>query len=238
MSLNTAIAQNLPAKEVTTAEQSWMGFVNQSRISDHWGMTADIHYRRKGEFYRESAQFLVRGGVLYHFSDDFRLAAGYAYSYLFGENGNIGRPEHRPWQQIWWRQTYEGFQLVHSSRLEERFRQIAVKNELIEEYNFNYRFRYSLSVSIPLKGKKLAPKIPYLIFAEEIFINFGKEIVYNYFDSNRLMGGIGYQFDKNFNLQLCYMNIFQQQNSGYEFIDTHVIRCYLFHNIDFRNEKD
>ncbi|MBY0425094.1 MAG: DUF2490 domain-containing protein [Cytophagales bacterium] len=238
ISFGKTFGQTLPPKEVTTAEQSWIGYFNQARFSKRWGLATDVHYRRTGEFIQQNSFIFVRTGVTYYVTDDIRLLAGYAYLYLFGNNGITDRPEHRPWQQIWWKNTYPWFQSTQWIRLEQRFRQKIVNNELTEGYNFNYRIRYNMSIFIPLIGHKMAPKTPFFAIQDEIFLNFGQEIVYNYFDNNRFFVGLGYQFSKNLNAQLGYMNVFQQLSNGYQFNNAHVIRLYIYHNIDFRKEKD
>lgn len=64
--------------------------------------------------------------------------------------------------------------------------------------------------------------------------NFGKNIVYNYFDQNRLFAGAAYQFSPESHLQFGYMNVFTQQASGNKYKVFHCIRAFYFHNFDFR----
>ena len=87
-------------------------------------------------------------------------------------------------------------------RIDERFRTKVVDGELTNSYNFNWRFRYNIAFTFPLKGKVVQAKTPFLFFNDEIFINAGQNIVYNYFDQNRLFVGLGYQFTAHLNAQL------------------------------------
>ena len=83
----------------------------------------------------------------------------------------------------------------------------------------------------------MGPKTPFVLINNELFVNFGKETVNNYFDQNRAFIGLGYQFTKHLNAQLGYMYIFQQLPSGNEYIRTNAIRLFVFHNLDFQKKE-
>ncbi|TAE03882.1 MAG: DUF2490 domain-containing protein, partial [Bacteroidetes bacterium] len=146
--------------------------------------------------------------------------------------------EHRPWQQLQWTQDYVGFRTMQWLRFEQRFREKIVNDEFSGQYNFNYRLRYNLALSVPLNSKKIQHKTWFLFANNEIFINFGQNIVYNYFDQNRLFAGISYQFAPHANIQIGYMNVFQQLASGDHFKNIHSLRIFVFHTIDLRKKKE
>lgn len=224
-------------KHVHEREQLWFGYFNQTRITNKFGIWFDVHYRQTDNFIDRPFQFVVRPGVMYFLRDNLRLQAGYAFFEHFPAKGkDTIRPEHRTWQQIVWNQKYTGFTTIQSLRLEERFNRKVEDDVLQDEYNFNYRIRYSMSFLIPLKGKEIVPHSVYLAIMDEIFVNFGKEIVYNTFDQNRLFAGAGYQFTPRLNAQLGYLNIYQQESSGNSFLLTHAIRFAIFHSIDLRSK--
>ena len=60
------------------------------------------------------------------------------------------------------------------------------------ENEFKLRLRYFLAVNIALNNKELTNNTFYLSAYNEIFVNAKQ----NYFDRNRLYGGIGYKFSK------------------------------------------
>lgn len=119
-------------------------------------------------------------------------------------------------------------------RLEERFRTKVVDNELTSDYNFNYRIRYAVAFTIPLKGKTVTEHTPFLFINNELMVNFGSEIVNNYFDQNRFFIGAGYQFTPGLNAQVGYLNVFQQLSAPATFRHIDAIRLFVFHNLDFR----
>ncbi len=230
---NYLIAQ----KTITEDEQTWFGIFNQTRFTDKWGMWADTHFRLKDDFVKEPSQFLIRVGPTYYVNDDVRLTAAYSFVNTFPDetHKNISQPEHRPFQQIQWYTRYGKTRLMQWVRLEERFRR-KIKNddEWADGYNFNWRARYNFAFFVPLSKKGLAPHTLQFLVNNELMVNFGKNIVYNYFDQNRLFGGFVYQFTKESNIQFGYMNIFQQQAAGNRYKSIHTIRLFYFHNLDFR----
>jgi hypothetical protein len=58
----TSLGQT-PDKEVHSREQLWLGYFNQTRFSNKWGLWADVHYRRTDNFVDRPFQFLFRPAV-------------------------------------------------------------------------------------------------------------------------------------------------------------------------------
>ncbi len=120
-------------------------------------------------------------------------------------------------------------------RLEERFRRRVVNNaELGEDYVFNYRVRYNAGLFVPLTKRLFAPHSLQFLLNNELMVNFGKEIVYNHFDQNRLFLGLVYQVNAHAQVHTGYMNLYQQLSAGNVFKNQHTIRVFYFHNLDFR----
>lgn len=225
-------------KQTTTLEQVWLGYFNQTRFSNKFGLWTDLHLRTREDFFTNFSTAIARVGLTYYLDDNTKLTAGYAYVNHFpAENHkNISQPEHRPWQQVQWHTRYEKIRLMQWVRLEERFRR-KIKNddELDEGYNFNWKVRYNFFFSYPLSKKPYAPGTWSFILNDEIHINAGKEIVYNYFDQNRFFTGFSYHLNAHNNIQIGYMNLFQQQAAGNTYRSIHAARVFFFHNIDARS---
>ena len=123
-------------------------------------------------------------------------------------------------------------------RLEERWRhKIQGQETLADGYNFNWRIRYNFFYQVPLSKKGFAPNTFSFVANDEIHVNFGKQIVYNYFDQNRFFLGFAYQTNAHDNLQVGYMNIFQQLAAGNQYKSTHAIRVFYFHSLDLRGKR-
>lgn len=227
-----------PEKHVHRREQLWFGYFNQTRLTNKFGLWVDVHYRQTDNFIDRPFQFMFRPAVTYFIKDNLRFNVGYAFVNHFPAKGlDTSRPEHRAWQQIWWNQKYPGLTTLQWLRLEERFNRKIANDELMDGYNFNYRLRYNISFFIPLKGKEMAAKTPFIAVMDEAFFNFGGKIVYNTFDQNRFFAGVGYQFTSHLNAQLGYMNVFQQEASGNSYLSTNAIRLFFFHSLDLRHKE-
>ena len=90
----------------------------------------------------------------------------------------------------------------------------------------------------PLSKKRFQPKSLSFVVNDEVHINFGKQIVYNYFDQNRFFLGFTYHVNKHDNLQFGYMNVFQQLAAGNKYRSNHVARVFYFHNLDLRKKSE
>jgi len=230
-------AAQTPQKDINQHQQGWLGYFNQTRLTNKFGFWLDVHARRIDWLERWNT-LLIRPGVTYYVNDHVRLTAGYA---LVGHYPAAGletvRPEHRTWQQVLWTSRSKKLQTQQWVRLEQRFNRKIANDQLQEGYNFNYRFRYLLALFVPLKGDFIQKGVPFVAFNNEVHINAGKQITYNHFDQNRFFLGLGYQFSKTVNAQLGYMNLFQQLPAGNRFNNNHVLRLFVFHNVDLRKKE-
>lgn len=227
-------------KQTSAAEQVWIGYFNQTRFTDKWGIWADVHLRTKENYFNNLSQGIVRLGLTYYVNDDVKLTAAYAFINNFPAAGhqNISQPEHRPWQQLQWHTKYPKLKLMQWIRLEERFRhKIKNNDELADGYNFNFRARYNILSQFPLGKKPFQPGTFSFVLSDEVFVNFGKQIVYNTYDQNRFFAGFHYYVNKHDQLQFGYMNIYQQLAAGNQYRSTHTARVFYFHNLDLRKKQ-
>lgn len=226
-------------KTTEDVEQAWFGYFNQTRFSNHWGAWADLHLRTKEDFVNHLSQGIIRLGITRYLNDDTKLTAGYAFINHFPADNhkNISQPEHRPWQQLQWHTKYSRLRLMQWIRLEERYRhKIKNNDELAAGYNFNFRVRYNILTQFPLSKKRFQPGSFSFVLSDEVFVNFGKQIVYNTYDQNRFFAGFHYHVNKHDNLQFGYMNVYQQLASGFQYKSIHTARVFYFHNLDLRRK--
>jgi Protein of unknown function (DUF2490) len=236
----TATIANAQTKQTESIQQVWLGYFNQTRFSNKWGMWVDLHLRTKEDFFNHLSQAIVRAGLTYYLNDDVKLTAGYAYVNIYpGDNHKyVSQPEQRPWQQIQWHTKYTKLRLMQWLRLEERYRRRILNDyELAPGYSFNYKLRYNFYAQFPLSKKSFQPKTLSFVVNDELHINFGKQIVNNYFDQNRFFLGFAYHVNKHDNLQFGYMNLFQQLAAGNRYKSIHAARIFYFHNLDLRKQQ-
>jgi hypothetical protein len=239
LSLGLVLLATLPsqAQKVYQQEQQlWLGVFNQTRFSPRWGSWTDLHLRLHEHFVQDLFQGIARVGLTYYLTDDVRLTGGYAYVHHFPDGARtVGQPEHRPWQQVQWFTRFPQARLMQWVRLEERFRQQVVNNEdLGPGFDFNYRARYNAALFLPLSKRAFEPGGLQFLLNDELMVNFGEEVRYNYFDQNRLFAGLVYQVNKHAQIQGGYMHLFQQLPAGSVYRNQHSIRLFYFHNFDLR----
>jgi hypothetical protein len=107
---------------------------------------------------------------------------------------------------------------------------------LADGYNFNYRLRYNFLWQIPIHAEIKKGTFSFIL-NNEIFINFGKQIAYNYFDQNRFFAGLAWHTSETDNLQFGYMNLFQQLPAGNRYRSIDAARISYFQNLDLRKKK-
>jgi hypothetical protein len=238
----TVMVTNAAAQQKQTEyiNQAWFGYVSQTRLSDRWGVWLDLHLRTKEDFVNDLSTAIFRPGISYYANDRLRFTVGYAYVNFFpaDDHSGVSQPEHRPWQQVFWTMQGKKSRVVNTIRLEERYRRkIKSDDELADGYNFNFRARYNTLLFLPLSRKAFAPHTFSVSMNNELMVNFGKHIVNNYFDQNRLLLGFAYHVNEKDYLQFGYMNLFQQLPAGNRYKMFHVARAYFYHNIDLRKNN-
>lgn len=227
-------------KNTAQLQQIWLGYFNQPRFSNKWGSWVDVHLRTKEDFTNSFSQSIFRVGLTYYLTDNAKFTAAYGRVYIYPQDnhGKVTRPEHRPWQQFQWHTSFTKTRLMQWIRLEERFRKKVLNDStLADGYNFNWRLRYNIWYEIPITGNGLKPKNLSFILNDELHINLGREVVYNYFDQNRFFAGFKYQISKSTNIQAGYSNIFIQLGSGNSYKNINAARVFLFQNFDFRKKS-
>lgn len=234
----SGLSQTPIEKIVVPQRQLWLAYFNQTRLTDKWGLWFDLHARTIGDNLTDRWNTQIfRPGITYYLSDQVRLTAGYAYVRHFpATSDGVVRPEHRPWQQLAWNGHLGRFFLTQWIRAEQRFNRNTANGRLVDGYAFNHRFRYMFFLQIPLWSQKMQPGVLNFVLQNELHVNAGRQIRYNYFDQNRFFVGLAYPFSKSLSLQAGYMNLFQQTAAGNRFLNNHVARIFLFHTPDFRRQ--
>jgi len=235
----TTVAQTT-TKTKQYSEQIWLGYLNQGRISKKWGFWLDLQLRTKDNFFDSLSTAMIRPGITYYASEKLKFTVGYTYNNIFPADNHSGvsQPDQRLWQQVQWNTNYERIRLMQWIRLEERWRRkIENADELAEGYNFNFRLRYNFFFQLPITKKAYEKGSLCFVVNDELMVNFGKQIVYNYFDQNRLFTGLQYYFNKDNNIQLNYLNVFLQTSSGNSYKIVNGVRLFYTQTIDFRKNS-
>ena len=151
---------------------------------------------------------LIRTGIGYNLSENNNnLLLGYAYvhsePYIIGTDDKTNTNEHRIFQQFITKEKFARVNIQHRYRFEQRF---------IEE-DFKMRARYFLSLNVPINKKEMEKNALYASAYNEIFINTKP----NYFDRNRIYGGLGFCFNKNYKVEVGLMSQILSNSSRTQF---------------------
>ena len=227
-------------KNVEHTSQNWLTFSGKFKVSNQLGLMAESTVRSMDHSVNKASQTLVLVGLSWSVNDFIKLAAGYQHILVLPAYSKITvtQPEYRPWQQIQLLSSFSSKKITQRLRLEERFRKVLLNDStLAPETPFNFRFRYLVLAELPLSKREGLLKNISLILSDEIFIHAGKQIVYNYFDQNRITLAFKYKINQGNSLQLEYISLFQQLPSGNKFRNLNILRMVYLQNLDLRKRR-
>ncbi|MEO6546993.1 MAG: DUF2490 domain-containing protein [Ferruginibacter sp.] len=229
-----AVAQT-KNKEINLQSQSWFSVNSTSRLSNKFGVIADLHMRRNNFTARPSFYF-VRVGASYWIKENITAVLGYGNMWVAPSTTNWHHfaQEHRVYQQVQMSSKIGKITLLNRLRNEQRWQEKISNDKFTHSYKFTDRIRYLVSMTIPVFKN---PKYPALVLADELCIQFGKEIVYNTFDQNRYFIGIKQAVSKSLCFDTGYMMVFQQKASGYQYDKNQTYRLFFYYTPDFRAKK-
>ncbi|MFD2999829.1 DUF2490 domain-containing protein [Pontibacter toksunensis] len=221
-------------RQVTEQQLIWYAYNNTLEFSSKWSLTTEVHERR---FINpdEQHQFQVTGRLNYNLGKNWSTSAGFTYFLQSPHDprskSDLVVPELRPHIQFENKQSLGKLGIGHRYRIEKRFFRNTADGELAEGYNTNYRFRYRLGLEyqvatindLPLKVK----------VSDEIHINAGERITYNWFDQNRIYASLNYAIHKNVNVEAGYLKWFQQRSAGNQFYSRDIIN----HKINLQEKQ-
>jgi hypothetical protein len=79
-------------------------------------------------------------------------------------------------------------------------------------------------------------KLPSLALADELCIQFGKEVIYNTFEQNRVFIGVKQKVTPKLHFDVGYMLVKQQKASGYQYDINNTFRWFFYYTPDFRKK--
>ena len=224
-------------KNVENQQLLWYGYYNKLQINQNWVLNSEVQERH---FYQPLVQhqLVFRTNLDRRILDDINVSLGFVV-FLQSPNdpeseSTLMVPELRTDFGFNAKKKYKYFNVNQRFKVEARFFHQTENNELVGGYQFsNFRMRYQLGLDIPLINKQDAEKL-ILKIKDEVMFNFGKNIVKNVFDQNRIYIGLNYPMNKNLAFEAGYLNWFQQRPSGTDFYNRDIIRFSVFHTINLK----
>ena len=186
---------------------NWFLYFGDQKINNRWNFHNEVQYRNYN-FAGDLEQLLIRTGIGYNLTENNNnILLGYAFvhsePYILGTDDKLKTDEHRIFEQFITKQQFGRVHIQHRYRFEQRF---------IEDI-FKMRLRYFLSFNVPINKKAMDKNAVYVSAYNELFINTEA----NYFDRNRIYGGLGYCFNKNLKMEVGVMSQILQNSSRTQF---------------------
>jgi hypothetical protein len=217
----------------------WIQGFSNIKLSPQWEVFTEIQARR-ADWGTDWQQFMVRGGILYNVNKRLSVGAGYGFidTYAYGEQPVAARfPEHRIFQQATLKVPIKKVATEHRVRLEQRYLRAidTVNRRLLDHYIYTNRVRYRSQATIPIRrvdpGRSGPGKGDAFFFANnEIFFNFGKNVLRNVLDQNRASAGIGYHFGPTGTMQVGYLHQYLQKGDGVRYESNHTLVMSFTYN--------
>lgn len=225
--------------------------INDFVTDSKWGYGIDGIIRRKNEFGQGSITMSpmresIRPWAHYQFSPYARLSVsplGYMHTTEY-----VAKPEdllREPYHEL--RSTLQFFhhikqakgRIMHTWRYRQEFRWQERPGGL--DHRFTYRFRMRYRIRYLLNTQDFyADKAMYLMASNEIGLNFGKNVVYNTFNQNRLYVGVGMRFLNALRAEIRYVDrIRTRGTTGFEFdLDRALMFCVYVDQLRMIGSKD
>ena len=197
----------------TSNNIGWFNYFGTFKVSEKFGFHTEYQWRRDN-IIKDWQQSLLRVGLNYNLNPRILFRLGYAWieTFPYGEIpiSGLGRDftEHRIFEMVQLSHKEGIIDFSHRFMLEQRFvGRYSSANETVEdEFPLLNRARYMFRLQVPLKGREIKDKTPYIAFYDEIFIGFGENVNANVFDQNRIGVLMGFRFNKNVRIEGGYIN--------------------------------
>lgn len=234
-----SILNNNYDKEFTHTTGLWTGLYTKYRLNEKLFYYGEYHFRRRNNFVNDMAQIYLRFGLTYLINPKVELTAGVVTPFYWAPEQDLANqdnvvPQYRLWQQIVLVQPFERLKLNHQFRFEQRWKRDYIKDS---PFKLTHRFRYKLTAYYPLNNYKLINNTLFLSFYEEVFVQAGKSITYDYLEDNRMFLGLGYILNENIQFQVGYMWTFRYKDGPNSFEHRHIPRISVYHNLDFHRRR-
>ena len=210
----------------------WTRYYNQLFFNEKWSLHTEIDNRVFLKPIQENV-FVTRIQGRYRINEHLETGIGFAYFSVDTQipevNPDFNIPEYRGQQDLTWKETMGKFGINQRFQLEERFIRNANKEMLLPGSLFSWRFRYRLQTEYTFWKKE--KQLLKAVISDEIMFNFGKNIIRNTFDQNRIYAALHYGLNPNIAFEIGYLNSFQRRSNGIDHFNRDIIRVSIFHKI-------
>jgi hypothetical protein len=209
LNFNPIVAQ----RERVTQGVEWFGTSSAIKLAPQFGLYLDGQYRFAKSMENMQHQFRIAPEI--YVNNKLTISpVGYVFiwNFIYGDQpAAVINNEHRLYQELKFKHSVGKFFFTHRFRTEERFIQFHSGNAVDgfdEEWydkNIQLRLRHRVWLNYALNKEKIEAKTWYIPTLIEAFMSWGNPTYITYegkLDQLRLYTGIGYQFNKNANIQV------------------------------------
>lgn len=229
------------AQQVTDGDFNvWFLLNNRLSLNDRWSISNELHERNNDGF-GEASQFLERPSLDYHLNGQVEFSLGYTFlrsTPVYPSTVHFYRNENNIWWQALLKSNVGKVLVQHRFRQENRWvDHVERSGETydITGLDYNNRFRYRITVTAP---------IVHFANEDELFVNVFDEFWFTQdkhlrpmdFTRNWLFAGLGYRFNKDFNVQVGYMNQYDRLSQG-AYVSTPIIQSVITKNFSLTKER-
>jgi hypothetical protein len=218
------------SKNVEKQSLIWARYVAQLELTKKWTVVGEVDERF---FTRPAQQNLIvfRFQGRYKLNEKIEFGTGFTHFSVTTQSPDVNpgfqTPEYRTQQDITMRQRAGKFGFTQRYQFEQRF--IDSYSSSGDYLGIDFFLRYRLKVQAEYRIWKAENKFLSAIVSDEVMVNGGSNVINNVFDQNRIYVAMQYGFNKNFSVELGYLNSFQKRASGLDFYDRNIIRMSVFH---------
>jgi hypothetical protein len=228
--ISHTFSQSVPARKTIYPHTIFWNKIEVAEILNNskFGIGGDLIHRRSNELgagtlFDRHVRTSFRPWVHYQFGPYSRFSfspLGYFYSQGYaGRVSDLNRMPHhelRTTFQFFHHHVQMGGKLMHTWRYRYELRN--QHNPELDEYTFFNRFRFRYRIRYIINTPDFyTPGTIYAMAANEIGVNFGKNVIFNSFNQNRVYVGIGARVMNAARVELRYVNLFTSRRSGFEF---------------------
>lgn len=211
---------------------AWAMYFGDHQIGkSKWGVHLEGQWRRADLGLRWQ-QLLLRPGVNYQVHPRLLLTTGYAFidTHRYGDYPvPVKFPEHRFFQQAVWNKRAGRLDLQSRFRLEQR--EIGLPGNGAQPWRHENRFRYMLRANAPLGQSKY-----YVGLYNELFVNWGRNVVGNHFDQNRAYVALGRNLARQTRIEIGFMEQTLQRRGGVIREHNHTLQLAVSSRMPFRRK--
>lgn len=225
----TGLFSSLSGQTTTHQNLIWLRYFTSVKLTDKVSIHTEIEERSYIAPYRQHQRLIPNLSVAYLKQDDiiFNLGATYFQQYL--PHDAAKEPslynEIRPHQSISLIKNVSNFKFTTRLQIEQRFME-----DINHSFLFISRERFLFRSSYPLIRSQSSSWLEAIIF-NEILVQQGKDLKYNFFDQNRLGAGVKTNLNESLQIEALLVNWHQQQSTLVDFFNRNILWLTLFHTI-------